>query len=173
MPSFVGYVPTHPDHLNAFFELAPPSSSDVVYDLGSGDGRLVFAALDHGVGRAIGIELDADLVKKASASARKKGLDSKATFIHADLIEVKLCEATVVFSYLCPAAWLVLRDKFESELKPGTRVVVEAFPIPGWKAESTASRGYPDYYEINEFYLYVMPQRHGHETTNRERRATP
>ena len=166
MPSFVGFVPTHPEHIDAFFELAPMSPSDVVYDLGSGDGRLVFAALERGAAKAIGIELDAALVRKARASARKKGLDGRATFIQADLIEVDLRQATVVFSYLCPAAWLVLREKFDSELKPGTRVVIESFPVPGWKVSGSTTRGYLDYYEINEFYLYMMPQAGAKPTPN-------
>ncbi|UCH43348.1 MAG: hypothetical protein JSW16_02055, partial [Dehalococcoidales bacterium] len=62
MPSFAGFVPTPPDEIDALFEFAPVSLSDVVYDLGSGDGRLVFAAADKGAGRAVGVETDLGLV---------------------------------------------------------------------------------------------------------------
>jgi 16S rRNA G966 N2-methylase RsmD len=153
--SFVAFVPTHPQHVDAFFELAPVSASDVVYDLGSGDGRLVFAALERGAGMAVGIELDHDIVRRTRAEGRKKGLQDRASFIQGDVLAVDLSEATVVFCYLTPQASAALKPKFERELRPGTRVVMESFPIPGWTPAQTAVRGYADYYETNEFYLYV------------------
>jgi cyclopropane fatty-acyl-phospholipid synthase-like methyltransferase len=157
MPSFVGFVPTHPQHVDAFFELAALSLSDIVYDLGSGDGRLVFAAIERGAGRAVGIELDRDIVRKARSEARKKHLQDRASFIRADVLDVDLSEATAVFCYLTPQASAALKTKLERELKPGARVVMESFPIPGWTPAQTAVRGYADYYETNEFYLYVIP----------------
>ncbi|OGO35771.1 MAG: hypothetical protein A2147_07895 [Chloroflexi bacterium RBG_16_57_8] len=157
MPSFVRFVPTHPDHVDAFFELAPLSPSDVVYDLGSGDGRLVFAALEWGAGKAIGVELDPEHVRRARKTARSRGLQERAAFLQRDVSEVDLADATVVFCYLSPPASAALKSKLELELKPGTRVVVESFPVPGWEAARTARRGYSDYYEVNEFYLYIMP----------------
>jgi ribosomal protein L11 methylase PrmA len=157
LPSFVGYVPTHPEHVDAFFELAPVSSSDVVYDLGSGDGRLVFAALQKGAGKAIGVELDPRRVRTARRTAVNMGLEDKAIFAHTDVAEADLTQATVVFCYLSPAAATFLKPKLESELRPGTRVVMETFPVPGWRIARTAARGYADYYEVNEFYLYNFP----------------
>ena len=159
MSSFVGFVPTHPQHVDAFFELAPLSESDVVYDLGSGDGRLVFAALHKGAGKAVGVELDQKLIGKARTAAKKEGLQDRASFLQTDLLTVNLSEASVVFCYLTPQASAALKPKLERELKPGARVVVESFPIPGWKPAQATARGYADYYEINEFYLYVMPAR--------------
>jgi SAM-dependent methyltransferase len=156
MSSFVGFVPTHPDHIDAFFELAPVSASDVVYDLGSGDGRLVFEALERGAGKAVGVELDSGRVRRARGEATGRGLGDKAAFVRADVTEVDISEASVVFCYLSPAACAALKAKFETELRPGTRIVAESFPVPGWKAARTISMGYPDYYEVNEFYLYIL-----------------
>lgn len=151
MPSFIGFIPTPPDEIECFFELAPMSSSDVVYDLGSGDGRLLFTALDKGAGRAVGVELDPERVRAASETAKSKGLQDRVIFLQADVMDVSLADASVVLCYLCLAASATLRPKFESELKPGTRVVMETFPIPGWKPARITARGW------KQFYLYVMP----------------
>ncbi len=151
MASFIGFIPTPTDHVDGFFELVSVSSSDVVYDLGSGDGRLLFAALDKGAGRAVGVELDSERVRIARETARSKGVEDKASFLAADVMEASLADASVVLCYLCSTASAALKPKFESELKPGTRVVMESFPVPGWKPVQTTKRGY------KEFYLYVMP----------------
>ena len=155
MSSFVSWVPTPLEHIDPFFELAPVSSSDVVYDLGSGDGRLLFAALEKGAGRAVGIELNPDHAKTASEKAIEKGLQDKVTFLQADVMDVNLSEATLVFCYLITAASVALKPKFEAELKPGTRVVMESFPVPGWKPVETKTR------EYKTFYLYRMPPEPG------------
>jgi SAM-dependent methyltransferase len=155
MPSFVSWIPTPYEHIDPFFELAPVSSNDVVYDLGSGDGRLLFAALEKGAGRAVGVELNPDHVKTARENAVEKGLQEKVTFLHADVMDVSLSEATLVFCYLITAASAALKPKFEAELKPGTRVVMESFPVSGWKPLETKSRDYKTYY------LYRMPPEPG------------
>ncbi len=155
--SFIGFIPTHPDHIETFCELADLSPDDVVYDLGSGDGRLVFAALRAGAGKAVGIELDGSLVEIARSTATKKRLTGRAQFVHADIARVDLSQASVVFCYLTPQASEELGPKFERELRTGTRIIMESFPIPGWVPHKTAARGYVDYYETNRFYLYVMP----------------
>ena len=151
MGSFVAFVPTPFDHIDPFFELAPVSSNDVVYDLGSGDGRLVFAALEKGAGKAVGVELNAELARKARETALEKGFQDKATFLEGDVMDVSLSEATVVVCYLITAASIALKPKFPSELKPGARVVMESFPVPGWKPVETRS------HEYKTFYLYRMP----------------
>jgi len=158
MVSFISFIPTPPEHINSFFELAPVSLTDVVYDLGSGDGRLLFAALENGAGRVVGIELNPSHVRTARDIARNKGLEGKATFIEADIMEVNLAEATVILCYLSAGASGTLRPKFESELKPGTKVVMESFPVLGWKPTQVI---YNDY---KYFYLYIMPP----EITERE-----
>jgi ribosomal protein L11 methylase PrmA len=139
------------EFINGFFELAPVSSSDVVYDLGSGDGRLLFAALEKGAGRCVGIDIDSKKVGEAGELAGKKGLDSKVTFIEGDFLDIDLSEATVILCYLFPEALRALRPKFERELQPRTRIVSEVFSVPNWKENKII--------EVNKkhFNLYVMP----------------
>jgi len=154
MPKFIGWVPTQPEFIKAFFDLAPVSSADTVYDLGSGDGRLLFAALEQGAGRCVGVDIDPDRVNVAREAAISKGFDKKVSFIEADVMTVNLSEASVITCYLFPTASAALRPKFEKELKPGTRIVMESFPVPGWKPQKTS--------EVNmrNFYLYTMPPEH-------------
>jgi SAM-dependent methyltransferase len=151
MPKFIGWVPTRDEYISAFFELAPLSSSDVVYDLGSGDGRLLFAALENGAETCVGIDIDPERVNEAKKAARSKGLDGKVTFIEADVLETDLSSATVILCYLYSTASAALRSKFEKELKPGTKIIMESFPVPGWK---------PVRFHIikdRTFFLYTMP----------------
>ncbi len=151
MPSFISFIPTPPEDIDGFFKLVPVSSSDVVYDLGSGDGRLLFAALDKGAGRAVGVELDAERVRLAREEAKSKGLEDRITFLEADVMDVNLADASVVLCYLSSTASAALKPKLESNLKPGTRVVMETFPVHGWKPAQNTEKGY------KQFYLYVMP----------------
>ena len=151
MGLFIPFIPTPFDQIDPFFELAPVSADDVVYDLGSGDGRLVFAALERGAGKAVGVELSPDHAVAAREKAKEKGFECKVTFVQADVMDVSLSEATVVLCYLISAASIALKPKFEAELKSGTRVVMESFPVPGWKPTRTISHNY------KTFYLYRMP----------------
>jgi predicted RNA methylase len=86
MGSFISFVPTPFEDIDVFFHLAPVSSTDVVYDLGSGDGRLLFAALEKGAGKAVGVELNPELIYKAREEAMEKGLGDKVTFLAADMM---------------------------------------------------------------------------------------
>ena len=151
MPRFVKWVPTPEILIEPFFKLAPVSEADVVYDLGSGDGRLLFTALKKGAGKAVGIEIDSECVQSARETAVKMGLEERATFIHDDVMAQNLSGANVVLVYLLGSGSAALRPKFEKELKPGTRIVTETFPMPGWKPnkiQETLGR---------MFYLYTMP----------------
>lgn len=151
MGSFISFIPTPFEDIDVFFKLAPVSQSDIVYDLGSGDGRLLFSALEKGAGRSVGVELDPVLTRESNKAASEKGWEDKATFIEADVMDVNLSDATLILCYLYPTASEALKPKFESELKPGTRVVMESFPVHGWKPVRTEDFGY------KTFYLYVMP----------------
>jgi ubiquinone/menaquinone biosynthesis C-methylase UbiE len=151
MPKFISWIPTGEEYIDGFFELVHVSPSDVVYDLGSGDGRLLFAALERGAGKCVGIDIDPGVVKAAREIAKSKGLEDRVTFIEGDVMDQDLSGATVVFTYLYTSASVALRPKFENELKPGTRVVVESFSIPGWHPAKTTG------IEYRSFYLYVMP----------------
>lgn len=151
MGSFISFIPTPIEDIDTFFKLAPVSSVDVVYDLGSGDGRLLFSALEKGAGRIVGVELNSALAREARKTAGEKGVEIRSTFLEADVMDVNLSHATVVLCYLFPTASAALKPKFELELKPGTRVVMESFPVQGWKPVRTELLGY------KTFYLYVMP----------------
>ena len=151
MPLFIGFVPTPFENLDACFDLVELSPSDVVYDLGSGDGRLLFAALERGAGRAVGVELSPERIQMAREGARAKGLEDRVSFVEADVMDAGLIEATVVLCYLFTTASRALRPKLEAELKPGTRVIMESFPIHRWKPERVAAKN------GRTFYLYTMP----------------
>ena len=151
MPSFVSWIPTQPEYIDPFFELAPVSSSDVVYDLGSGDGRLLFAALEKGAGKCVGIDINPERVNASRHIAKGKDLDNKITFIESDVMDQDLSAASVILCYLLSTASAALKPKFENELKLGTRVVMESFPVPGWKPAKTKKLNYRSYY------LYIMP----------------
>ncbi len=151
MPSFISWVPTPAEDIDTFFELAPLTEKDVVYDLGSGDGRLVIAAVAKGAGRAVGIELNPEHFETAVKTAAEKGLEGKVSFLQADVMDVDLSEATVIVCYLFSTASTALKPKFEKELKTGTRVVMESFPVPGWSPIKISGLGYKN------FYLYIMP----------------
>jgi predicted RNA methylase len=152
MPKFIHWVPTEDDDVDNFFKIAPLSAADVVFDLGSGDGKLLFAAVEKGAGKCVGIDIDPERVKVARKAAKNKGLDTKITFIEADVVNADLSDATVIFCYLFPTASAALRPKFEKELKPGTRVVIEQFPVPGWEPVEVIENGIG-----RRFLLYVMP----------------
>jgi SAM-dependent methyltransferase len=151
MGSFVSFIPTPFEEVDIFFDLAPVTSADVVYDLGSGDGRLLFGALDKGAGRVVGIELNPARVQETREVAKKRGLEARANFLHADVMEVNLSDATVVLCYLFSTASAALKPKLEAELQPGTRVVMESFPVHGWKPIGIKKL------EHRTFYLYRMP----------------
>jgi ribosomal protein L11 methylase PrmA len=147
---FIDWVPTGLREMDAFFELAPVSADDVVYDLGSGDGRLVMTALEMGAGKAVGIEIDPRLISEAKAIARSNGFNGNLKFIEADFMTVDLSDASVVLCFLSPEIQSALKTKLESELKPGARVVTRTFGIAGWKPDGTTER------DGEDFYLYIM-----------------
>ena len=158
MASFIRFIPTPEECVDGFFDIAPVTKDDVVFDLGSGDGRLLFGALRAGAGRAVGIELDPELVKKATEEARRRGLQDRVTFRNGDILEADLTGATLVLCYMSSRASEALKPKFETELRPGTRVVMEGFPIHGWTPVRTGGPGgLSDFFDFQQLYLYVMP----------------
>jgi len=163
MPLFVSFIPTEYELIQGFFELAPISSNDVVYDLGCGDGRLLFAAIGRGAGRAVGIDLNVKLIEEALSEAKKRGLEDKVGFISGDVLDIKLSEASVIFCYLIGEAAYSLKPKFEAELRPGTRIVMEMFPVPGWKVKRTYVIRHGSETGYREFYLYIMPPEYNPE----------
>jgi 16S rRNA A1518/A1519 N6-dimethyltransferase RsmA/KsgA/DIM1 with predicted DNA glycosylase/AP lyase activity len=159
MPKFIGWVPTTDESVDEFFALAPVSAQDIVYDLGSGDGRLLIAAVEKGAGKAVGVEIEPEKVQASRDAIKAKKLEDKITVIEGDMMEVDLTDATIVLSYLYFNAVEALKPKLEKELKPGTRVIAETFPIPGWKPVRVVGDIY-SWYSWQKFYLYIMPPEH-------------
>lgn len=131
----VVFVPTPPDVVDAMLKLAKVTSNDVVYDLGSGDGRIVIAAAKSYGARGVGIDIDPERTREATANARAAGVGDKVMFVTADVLTADVTPATVVMLYLSPSFNSRLAPKLMKELKPGTRVVSHAFDIPGWKVQ--------------------------------------
>lgn len=128
----VPFVPTPPEVVDRMLEMAQVNSADVIYDLGSGDGRIIIrAAKRYGV-RGVGIEIDADLVQKAKDNAFKEKVDHLVEFRTQDALTVDVSAATVVTLYMLPEFNAKLRPIFDKELKPGSRVVSHDFEIQGW-----------------------------------------
>src|SRR5581483_2130835 len=112
-------------------KLAKTTSSDVVYDLGSGDGRIVIMAARKFGARGVGVELDGDLVKTATKNAQKAGVADKVSFRQEDLFKTDLSDATVLTLYLSNSINMRLRGILE-KLKPGTRIVSHRFTFGDW-----------------------------------------
>lgn len=135
----VPFVPTPQDVVERMLELAQVKKGDVVYDLGSGDGRIVItAAKKYGV-KAVGFEIDPDLLKQSRESIKKEGLAHLAEIREQDILTVNLGPASVVTMYLLPEVNLRLRPNVWRQLKPGSRVVSHDFDMGDWKPVKTES----------------------------------
>ena len=148
------YVPTPQPVVDAMLELAGVNSNDVLYDLGSGDGRIpVTAARKFGI-RAVGIDINPVRIREANANAEKAGVTELVTFREEDLFEADISEASVVTLYLLQSLNVRLRPKLLSELKPGTRIVSHAFDMANeWEPEETRTVG------DSTIYLWTVPER--------------
>ncbi|MEL6458515.1 MAG: class I SAM-dependent methyltransferase [Cyanobacteria bacterium J06621_15] len=132
----VPYVPTANEVVEKMLEMAKVSKNDIVYDLGSGDGRIPIAAVKkYDAQKATGVEINPELVQKSQDNAKKAGVSDKVKFLQQDLFKTNFSDATVVTLYLLPAINLKLRPKLLQELKPGTRIVSHAFDMGDWKPE--------------------------------------
>ena len=146
------FVGTPPDVVDAMLAGAAVKSSDIVYDLGSGDGRIVIAAAQKYGARGVGIEIDPERINEAEANARKAGVSDRVRFVNADLFEADIHEATVVTLYLLESLNVKLRPKLLRELKPGTRVVSHRFRMGDWQPEKSIAVG------DRAVYFWTIPQ---------------
>jgi SAM-dependent methyltransferase len=138
----VVYVPTPQPVVEAMLELARVAREDVVYDLGSGDGRFLITAAKKYGARGVGVELDPALVAKATATAAAEGVSDRVRFVAQNFYDADIREATVVTLYLLQSINERLRPKLVRELKPGTRVVSHVFNMgPEWPPEQTRMVG--------------------------------
>lgn len=131
----VVWVPTSAELVEKMLDLAKVGPSDFVVDLGSGDGRNVIAAAKRGA-RALGVEYNPDMVTLSQRLAAEAGVSDKATFVQGDMFEADFSEATVLALFLLPDNLERLKPKF-NKLKPGTRIVLNTFGVPGWKPDVT------------------------------------
>ena len=120
---------------DAMLQLAAVGPDDVVYDLGSGDGRIIVLAAQKYGARGVGIEIDPALVRLSRQTALEGAVGERATFVEGDLFAVDLTAATVVTLYLSPTINLDLEPKLRRELKPGSRIVSHQFPIGRWEPD--------------------------------------
>lgn len=135
------YLPTPQPVVDAMLRLAGVSRADVVYDLGSGDGRIPIAAARTYGARGVGIELDGRMLELARANARKSGMERLVEFRQEDLFRADIREATVVTLFLFPEMNLRLASKLRAELRPGTRIVSHRFGLGDWAPERTVEAG--------------------------------
>ena len=130
--------------VDAMLELADVKPGDVLYDLGSGDGRIpITAAKRYGI-RAVGIEIDPEMVAEARANARKAGVAHLVTFVERDLFLADIGEASIVTLYLLDRLNEQLRPKLLRDLAPGTRIVSHQFGMGDWQPEATRMIGRRD-----------------------------
>lgn len=148
----VPYLATPQRVVERMLQMAEVSENDIVYDLGSGDGRFVITAAQQFDARAIGIEIDPRLLEQARAQARFAGVMNDVEFRQESFFESDLSNATVVTLYLDPELNLRLRPKLFDELDPGDRVVSHDFDMGGWTPDRRATVG------NSTIYLWTIPE---------------
>ncbi|HEY6241019.1 MAG TPA: class I SAM-dependent methyltransferase [Burkholderiales bacterium] len=158
------YVPTPWVIVEEMLKLADIRGDDVVYDLGSGDGRLVIAAAKRFGARGVGVELQTELVEMARIGAKHEGVADRVKFVQGDLFETDIKEASVVMLYLLPRFVTRLVPRFRAELRPGTRIVSHDYPLAPWPPDREVSMDVPEKEMISgtswtRLYYYVVPAR--------------
>jgi SAM-dependent methyltransferase len=133
----VPFVPTPVEVVDRMLEMARVTPADVVYDLGSGEGGIIIRAAQKFGARGVGIEIDADLVRKAQANAFREKVEHLTEFRVQDALSVDVSEATVVTLYMLPEFNAKLRPILDRQLKPGARVISHDFPVEGWVPDRT------------------------------------
>ena len=150
----VRYEPSPPAVVERMLEMADAASADVLYDLGSGDGRIVIAAArDFGVERAIGVEIDAELIERSRENARAAGVAERTRFVEADLFTHDFSDADALTLFLLPRLNLRLRPRLLAELEPGTHVVSHEHEMGDWRPDASVR------VDGHAIHLWVIPAR--------------
>ena len=145
------FVPTEQDDVPRMLKLAGLRDGDVVFDLGSGDGRIVLeAAKVNPTVRGRGIEIDEKLVMESRKTAKAAGLDGRVQFVHQNAFDADLKEATVIAMWLWPELMRMLRPKILNEARPGTRVITRIWDLGSWKPDATDANG-------TQLFVWVVP----------------
>ncbi|HUT57050.1 MAG TPA: class I SAM-dependent methyltransferase [Phycisphaerae bacterium] len=150
------FVPTPMRVAEEMLKLADVDEHDRVYDLGSGDGRIVIMAAQKFGAKAVGVELDDNLAKESASRIAELGLQKRAKILHANMYEVSLRRATVVTLYLLTSVNERLKPILERDLRSGARVVTHDFKVPGWEPKKTADV-ISDSGVSHTLFLYVRP----------------
>ena len=149
------FVPTPPETVDEMLRQARLKKGDVLFDLGSGDGRIpIAAARQYGV-RAVGIDIDAKLVAEATEAAKREGLGDLVTFRLGDMFAADLSGATVVTLYLSDTLNVLLRPKLLRELRPGSRIVSHDFRMGDWPPEKSVRVPWKNLYRT--VYVWTVP----------------
>lgn len=157
----VPYVPTTEEAVQAMLKLAGVTT-DIVYDLGCGDGRIVIAAAKTYGARGIGIDINPVRIAEAKKNAQKAGVENLVRFEENDLFQADIHEASVVTLFRLPEINLKLRPKLLHDLKPGTRIVSNTFDMDDWKPDKELTvDGAEDAYLSRKLYLWKVPERSG------------
>ena len=151
----VPFVPTPDPVVTAMLELAAVGPADVVYDLGSGDGRMVIAAAQQFGARGVGVELEPRLVAESQDRARRAGVADRALFHRQDIFVTDVSPASVVTLYLSPELNARLRGRLLAQLRPGSRIVSHDFSMGDWPPARVVSVRGPD--RAHTLYLWVVP----------------
>ena len=147
------FVPTPQEVVEDMLRLANVRKGDVLYDLGSGDGRIaITAAKMYGI-KATGIDIDPERIEEANANAKRAGVAHLVQFRQEDLFQADFRDATIVTLYLLPDLNVKLRPKLWNELKPGTRIVSHQFEMGKWKPEKTLES------EGRTIYFWTVPEK--------------
>ncbi|HYC46588.1 MAG TPA: class I SAM-dependent methyltransferase [Burkholderiales bacterium] len=144
------YVPSTDLNVDEMLRLAQVRPGDLVYDLGSGDGRIVIAAARDWGARGVGVELDSKLVAQSRERAQQEGVADRVSFQQGDVLKAPIGDATVVTMYLLTPLVERLKPRLLAELKPGTRIVAHEYGFSDWKADRHVQVS-------KNFYLYVVP----------------
>lgn len=149
----VVYVPTPQEVVDEMLALAKVTKDDVIYDLGSGDGRIPITAAQKFGTRAVGIDINPERIREANENAQKAGVTDRVQFLNQDLFTSDISEATVVTLYLLPELNVKLRSQLFQQLKPGTRIVSHDFDMGEWKPERVVQTQ-----EGSTIYYWVIPK---------------
>lgn len=152
----VPYVPTPNEVVERMLQIANVSGDDVLYDLGSGDGRIVITAAQQFGTRGTGIDINPELVQQSRENAQKAGVADRVEFVQQDLFQTDLSKATVVTLYLLPDVNLRLQPKLLRELKPGTRIVSHDYDMGEWEPEQVVQVQGPN--RQHTVYYWVVPE---------------
>jgi SAM-dependent methyltransferase len=156
----VPYVPTTEEAVKAMLKLADVKQSDIVFDLGCGDGRIVIAAAKEYGAHGVGIDINPERIAEAKANAKKAGVENLVRFEENDLFDADIHQATVVTLFLLNSINLKLRPKLLKDLKPRTRIVSNTFDMGDWKPDKELVVGDPveGFSLSHKLFLWTIPQ---------------